>query len=122
MFACFSVSPLSAVCVGLVKSGFAAITGGLVSGFISLCGGLVSIAGQIILMKFAKKTLSYTGIAVISALLHNFGQLAAASLTVGSLLYLYYAPVLIISAVAGGLVTGIILTAVMPSLKKLVKQ
>ena len=50
---------------------------------------------------------------------HNLGQLAAASLLVGSALYLNWLPVLLLSGVGFGLLTGVILNAVMPALVKL---
>ena len=57
---------------------------------------------------------------MVSAVLHNLGQLTAASLLVGSALYLWMAPVLLVSGVAFGAVTGLLLNAAMPSLLKIV--
>ncbi len=51
--------------------------------------------------------------------MHNFGQLAAVTLLAGSAAYLWMAPVLLLSGVAFGAVTGLLLNAVLPSLLKI---
>lgn len=118
MFCCSSAGFLPALCIALLKSGFALLVNGAVSGLISLCGGVLSCAVTAGLLKIKTKNISYTGISVVSAVFHNGGQLLAACLVTGSGAYVYYAPVLVVSAVASGALTGIILTAVMPQIIK----
>ena len=119
MFVCFTMGLPCALITAAIKSGFVFLVSGAVSGFISLCGGILSVASMSLCKKLLKKRLSYIGISVISAVMLNMGQLAASSLTVGSALYLSYAPILLISGVFFGIVTGLILNSVMPALIKL---
>lgn len=116
MFVCFTAGLPSALLLAAIKSGFTALVSGALSGFISLCGGLLSVVAMWGCKKIGKDKLSYTGISVVSAVMHNAGQLVASSLAVGSALYLSYAPVLIISGILFGCVTGLILRSVMPAL------
>lgn len=116
MFVCFTMGLPSALVLAAIKSGFILLISGAASGFISLAGGVFSVAAMSLCRRLAGKKLSYIGISVISAVMHNLGQLVASSLTVGSPLYLAYAPVLLVSGIVFGSVTGTILNAVMPAL------
>ncbi len=116
MFVCFTMGLPSALILAALKSGFIFLISGAASGFISLCGGLLSVVSMSVCRKIFKDRLSYIGISVVSAVMHNFGQLVASSITVGSALYLAYAPVLLISGILFGCVTGMILNAVLPAL------
>ena len=118
MFACVALGLPCAMGIIVIKAGFIFLVSGPYAGFISLCGGVLSVLGFRALTRLKSDKLTYTGVSVVSAVLHNAGQLAAASLTVGSALYLWMAPVLLVSGVAFGLVTGLTLNAVLPSLLK----
>ena len=50
------------------------------------------------------------------------GQLLGASMLTGTALTLYYFPVLILSGVGMGLVTGLVLKTVLPAVEKLDRQ
>ncbi len=117
MFVCYTLGLPSAMLICAVKSGFICLVSGVSGGFISLCGGLLSTAAMRLCKGLSEKKLSYAGISVISAVMHNAGQLVASSALVGSALYLSYAPVLLISGILFGSVTGIILNTVMPALR-----
>lgn len=119
MFACASMGFGCALLLTLIKSAFAVIISGITAGFISLSGGLLSVAVTALLIKRAYGRLSFTGISVLGAMCHNAGQTAAACIILGSLYYAAYFPVLVISAVITGAVTGTVLNCIMPSLKKL---
>ncbi len=119
MFACASMGFSYALPLTLMKSAFAVIVSGTTAGFISLSGGILSVAATALLIKKAYGKLSFTGISVLGAVCHNTGQTVAACIILGSPYYAAYFPVLIISAVITGAVTGTILNCVMPSLKKL---
>ena len=116
MFVCFSLGLPSALAVAAIKSGFICLMSGALSGFISFCGGALSVLTMRLCFRAFKNRLSYMGISILSAAAHNAGQLAASSLSVGSSLYLAYAPVLLASGIIFGSVTGIILNTVMPAL------
>lgn len=119
MFACSALGLPFALGIAAVKSGFAFLISGAAAGFISLAGGIFSVVMMFVLLKLNKKNrMSYAGISVLSAVTHNAGQLAAASLIAGSALYLSYAPVLLVSGIIFGLITGVILNSVMPAVIK----
>ena len=116
LFACAAVGLPCALFIVLVKAGFAFLTAGGVAALLSLCGGLLSTLTMFALTKIRRGGLSYAGISVCCAVAHNIGQLGAASLLAGSALYLSWLPVLLVSGVIFGAVTGVILNAVMPAL------
>ncbi len=119
MFTCKTLGIIPALGIALVKAAFSALMSGAVSGIISFTGGLFSIAAMYILQKSLPDKLSYTGISVISSVMHNMGQLTAASVIAGSSLFMSYTPVLLVSGTAFGIVTGIIFNHTMPYLTKL---
>lgn len=117
----FAVSALGlpyGLAIIALKAAFAFIISGASAAFLSLLGGLLSVLAMYFLLKIHGKSLSYTGISVICAVLHNMGQLTGASLLVQSPLYLSYAPILLVSGVIFGIITGVILKALMPVLER----
>lgn len=121
MFAAGSLGFPSAMLIALVKGAFAFLTRGVTAGLMSLSGGLLSAAGMYLLMRYAQRHLGLIGISVICALLHNLGQLAAATL-ITSTNIMAYAPALAVFGVVTGTVTGIVLRAVIPALNKMTKH
>ena len=107
-----------ALCIAVIKAGFSLLISGVSAAVLSFCGGVASILTMYLLCKCRKKGLSYTGISVLSAVVHNLGQLVAASAIVGSSVYKAYLPVLILSGIIFGAVTGMILNNVQPALEK----
>ncbi len=71
----------------------------------SLPAGIFSVSGMAVISKF--KVFGTVGFSIIGALLHNITQLFCAFYLLGSGV-LYYAPVLLISALASGIITGMI--------------
>ena len=124
MFAVFTAGPLDGLFVAAVKSGFAFFTRGASSGFISLAGGLLSWAALCVFRRLITKRpesrVSWAGISITAAVLHNGGQLAAASVISGRLLWTYL-PALIVSGAVSGLITGLVAGVIMPVLKKRVE-
>ena len=119
MFTCSTLGLLPALGIAVAKAVFSALMSGISAGFISLAGGLFSVLSMYVTLKFSKEKVSYTGISVLSSVMHNFGQLTAASVIAGSFLFTGYAPVLIISGIVFGAATGTVLNITMPYLKKL---
>ncbi len=119
MFVCSALGPLPAIGIAVIKAAFAALLSGVSAGIISLTGGVLSVLTMSLMLKISKKRLSYTGISVISAVMHNLGQTLAASLLTGSSLFLGYMPVLLLTGAVFGTVTGITLNITMPYLMKL---
>lgn len=119
MFSCIALGLPFAMGIILIKAGFVMLSAGFYAGVISAAGGVLSVISVCILSKAFSQKLSYMGISAVSAVLHNFGQLLAATILVGSGLYLWYAPVLLLTGILFGCVTGLLLNAVMPALLKI---
>ena len=71
----------------------------------SLAGAVLSIMVMVIL-KHVKK-FSVTGVSMAGGAAHNLGQIIVASIVVGKAIW-YYFPILVISGLAAGLMTGIV--------------
>lgn len=115
MLAASVLGLVPALAIALIKAGFALVTRGVTAFFMSLCGGVLSTAVMYLLFKFSKRT-GYLVIGVISALMHNLGQLAVAAVLVGNSAVLGYAPVLLISGIVTGALTGSLLRVTMPKI------
>jgi heptaprenyl diphosphate synthase len=122
MYSAFFISPVSAVVLTVLKAGFVLLTRGVVAGLLSLSGGMLSIFVIIITSMIFTSKISYAMISVCGALAHNFGQYAAVSVLIGSPYLVYYLPVLIITGVVMGIVTGTLLKYVMPALKEITRE
>ncbi len=118
MFTAGAMGFFPAIAVTFIKALFALLTRGVTAFFMSLGGGLLSTVAMCFMIKFIKDKAGYVGIAVISSLCHNFGQLVVSIIITGTAAMINYAPVLLISGIAMGIITGIILKAVMPLLMK----
>ena len=78
-----------------------------------LSGGIISF---IVMCLFSKlKSVGFVGISIVGALAHNLTQLMCAFLILGGGIF-YYLPILLLSALVGGFVTG---TAAQTVFKKL---
>ena len=119
MFACSSLGLFPAICIVIMKSGFALIVSGAISGMISLCGGIFSIITMYILIRLFKKHVTYIGISVLGAVMHNAGQLTAATIISSTQLFTGYGPMLLISGIIFGIVTGITMNIIIPHLNRL---
>ena len=116
----FSVSALGipyGVAVTLFKGFFALITRGLTASVMSLSGGFLSLIAMIILLRLLKNKFGYIGIGIICALAHNLGQLAVAVVILGEAI-IGITPLLLISALISGSVTGAIFALTLPALEK----
>jgi len=86
--------------------------------YLSLCGGLLSVLAMSLAAKLKPLEKDYLLLSVIGALAHNFGQLLASVTYTGAVMF-YYMPVLVISGVMMGIVTGVVLKVVMPYINKI---
>ncbi len=119
MFAVLAVGYADGFTIMLIKSSFVFFTRGIASFIMSVSGGAVSCVVMIIIVAVSKKLnkeFSYIGISVICAVVHNIGQVAAASVYMSTNLMTSYLPLLIITGVASGFITGVVLRAVMPAI------
>ena len=122
MYSLFYLGKGPAFLVFFLKSFFVFLTRGPVAFFMSFSGGLLSIFVMILLLSLKKRKLSYIIISVCAAVAHNIGQLAAASIYMQSPAVYYYSPVLVISGVFMGIVTGILLKVMMPAMERLQRK
>ncbi len=109
----------SAVQLSVLKGFFAFLTRGATAGLLSLLGSVFSVCVMFALKKTLKEKVNYYTLSVFGALFHNVGQLTGVSLIFGTAFAMYYLPILAVSAVVMGLVTGAILNVVIPALNRL---
>ena len=120
MFAASEFGLIPALSVTLLKSLFVFLTRGATAFFMSLAGGVLSTLVMYLLFRFSKNA-GYIEIGILSALAHNAGQFSVAAIMVSGESVIGYAPVLLLSALVTGAVTGSILRAVMPKLHNIDK-
>jgi len=89
---------------------------GMFSCIYSLAGAVLSLTVMIILKKTGK--FSVTGISMAGGVVHNLGQILVALIVVGKAV-LYYFPVLVISGIAAGFITGLVTGAILKILPEL---
>lgn len=119
MYCLLSLDKKQAFIILLLKSGFVLITRGFIAFLLSFSGGIFSIIIMILLFQLKKIELSYIIISVCASCAHNLAQLLISSLLLESTAVFYYSPILLISGVVMGIVTGIILRVTIPAIKRL---
>ncbi|HEY2492079.1 MAG TPA: Gx transporter family protein [Paenibacillus sp.] len=85
----------------------------------SLLGSLFSFIVMFALMKLGRKQISLIGISIIGGVAHNFGQITAASLVFRTTNIYYYMPLLLLTGLVTGILVGIAVQYLIPSLSKL---
>ena len=125
MYCVFFVSRTQAVMLNAAKSLFILLIRGPIAAVLSFCGGMLSITVIILLTMIFRERISYIAVSVAGALSHNMGQFAAVSVILYSpdigYYYLYYLPVLIISGIIMGTITGTLLKVVTPAFNNILK-
>lgn len=119
MYALFFLGKSPAFAIAVLKSGFVAMTRGLVAGFVSLGGGLLSITVMVLLLAVFKDRISYLMVSIAGAVCHNLGQFLAVSIIYTSIYLWIYLPVLLIAGIAAGIITSTLLRFVLPAFQKL---
>lgn len=119
MYTLFYFGNKDALFILLLKSAFVFLTRGMISFFMSLSGGLFSIFIMILLLSLKKREVSYIMVSVCAAVAHNFGQLVIASFLMKSTTVYFYLPVLLLSGIFMGLITGTMLKILMPAMTRL---
>lgn len=117
MFSASSLSIGETLIIVLAKSIFALITRGFTAFLMSLTGGIFSALCLIFILRKTKNT-GYIGTGVASALCHNAGQLLVSFILIKSPAVFGYTPVLILTSLGTGFLTGILLKTAMPYLKR----
>lgn len=119
MYAAGTMGFAGAIYITLIKGLFALFTRGATAAVMSLCGGILSTVIMCLMVKKEGKSFSYIGIGVLSAVMHNMGQLGAACVITGTAALVSYGKYLVIFGAVTGFVTGTLLTVLMPKLKNL---
>ena len=118
MYALFVLGVKQGLAIAVMKSFFVLLTRAPVAAFMSLSGGLLSVLCMALASRVGVLRKDYMLLSVIGALAHNFGQLLA-SVAYTSTVMFYYLPVLVVSGVIMGIITGAVLRVVMPYINKL---
>ena len=118
MYALLFLSRRYALALAVLKAGFALLTRGSVAGLLSLTGGLLSLL-VMTLMMLPHRRPSMVLLSVAGALAHNAGQLLIVSLLMGRAVFFTSAPVLLASGVGMGVLTSLLLRALLPALQRL---
>lgn len=118
MYALFVLGVRKGLAIAVMKSFFVLLTRAPVAAFMSLSGGLLSVVCMALASRVRWLGRDYMLLSVIGALSHNFGQLLV-SVAYTSTVMFYYLPVLVISGVIMGIITGAVLRVVMPYINKL---
>lgn len=118
MFCVSSLGTPYGLAIVLFKAFFALLTRGATAFLMSLSGGLLSLLVMAIIFKFFKNTFGYIGIGILCALFHNVGQLAVAVVILGEAM-LTLTPLLLLSGLIAGLVTGTVFKYTLPVLNKI---
>lgn len=92
------------MCAKVLLSGF--LFAGLSGMLYSFAGGILSLGAMLLMHRI--KDVSPIGVSVGGAVCHNIGQITAACMVVQSRAVLSYLPVLMVSAVITGVLTGVI--------------
>ena len=80
--------------------------GSPVSLIYSLSGAILSLLCMILLKKLTP--LTEVGVSVVGGIMHNVGQIAAASIMLSTNVVVYYLPFLILSGTIAGVAVGIV--------------
>ena len=118
LFALMYVGGGFAVFVALVKAFSTFLLSGSVTVlWFSLAGSLVSVLGMWAAHRFLKRFLSPVGVSILGGVLHNWTQAAVMILISSTPSYLYYVPVLTLSGIASGIITGVVAALVLEKFK-----
>lgn len=113
MYCLFFLGTRTGYAMAVLKAGFVMLTRGFVAGVLSLSGGLLSMTAIVLVDWLTRNELSYITLSVVGAVFHNIGQLIMSRVLTSMFLY-YYIPVLLLTGLAVGLVTGKLFTWIIP--------
>lgn len=118
LFALLYIGGGFAVFVAIVKAlSTFMLSGSVTVLWFSLAGSFVSVMGMWAAYKFLSRFLSPIGVSILGGVLHNWTQAAVMILISGTVSYVYYVPVLTLSGIGSGLITGVIATLVLEKFK-----
>ena len=118
LYAVYMASPLESAMLMICKVVLSSLLfgGGFSAMLYSLVGGVLRLAVMLLLARAPK--VGVIGVSACGAICHNIGQIAVASLILGVGAVWAYFPVLVISGLIMGPVTGLVAKSVFSALKK----
>lgn len=120
LFALTLLGTQAALTILLCRVTLASIFMGSITGFLfSLFGGLLALLVMRLLLLREDRWFSLVGVSIGGAAAHNIGQIGAAILTLGTLNVAAYLPLLLVSSIPMGWVTGLTASAVLNHWKKI---
>lgn len=124
MYALVFMDVKSAGIIALLKGLSVLFMRGLVASFMSLGGGLVSVlAMAIFYVIFVKRSnfskIRLLALAIVGSIFHNVGQLFVSCLVLKTTAAFAYLPILMVSGIAMGVLTGTTLAVLTPYFTKL---
>lgn len=87
----------------------------------SLSGSILSLLAMAALIRLAGERLSPTGVSAVGAVCHNIGQLTAASVIMGTAMVWTYLPILMVSGIITGVITGLAGAQILPRVRKILE-
>lgn len=108
LFCLFFAGIPYAIILAVLKSLFVLLIKGFTAGLLSFAGGITSVAVMILMIYLSKKQCSYGFVSICGAISHNIGQLIMVFILTSSVTVFYYTPILIVSGVVMGMVTGLV--------------
>lgn len=121
MYCLFCLGKEEALTITVLKSFFVLLTRGVTGAAMSFCGGMLSLGVMLALLYVKKAKLSYLFISICGGVAHNAGQLLMAGVLLKNTLVGYYFPILALSGILMGIITGILLRYLMPHLNKILR-
>ena len=118
MYALFFLKRSQAYTLAVLKSAFVLITRGLIAAALSFSGGILSLTVMLFLMILFKDKVTYLILSIFGAIAHNIGQLITITIIYSGMYLWAYLPVLLVSGAAAGIITAVLLKAVLPALSK----
>lgn len=106
IFTLYKLGVKEAITVSIIRVlMIAMLFGSAVSLIYSICGAILSLASMILLKKLTP--LTEVAVSVTGGVMHNVGQIAAASFMLSTNVVVYYLPFLLVSGTIAGVVVGI---------------
>lgn len=117
MYCLFFLEKRAGYTMAVMKAVFVVLTRGFVAGMLSLSGGIFSVTAIVLVDFLSKHSLHYITLSVIGAIFHNIGQLILARYLTSVFLY-YYIPVLLVTGLVVGIITGKLFVWIIPYIPK----
>ena len=114
--ALYTLSPFEAFALSFVRVLLAALTfGNAYSVLYSLAGSLLSF---FVMWAVKKSKLSIVGVSMLGGVCHNIAQIAVAAVVMSTVRIVYYLPILLVSGLVTGFLTGVLSKSVCERIKK----